>query len=72
MYTRTRILSLIGWAYYALGNYKKAEDVYRESIGYYEDERNHLEWSTSYERDRNSRGLARTYVDICRFYISEF
>lgn len=69
LYTRTRIQSLIGWAYYALGNYKKAEDVYRESIGYYEDERNHLEWSTSYERDRNSRGLARTYVDICRFYI---
>jgi tetratricopeptide (TPR) repeat protein len=69
LHTKTEFLSLIGWVYFAIGDNKSAERVYYDAISVYEDERLHLEWATPFEKDRNSRGLARTFANICRFYI---
>ena len=66
---RTESLTRIGWVYYAMGDYEKAEKTYLEAIDICEEERNHLEWATPFEKEKNQREFARIYTAICGFYI---
>ncbi len=66
---KTESLTRIGWVYYAMGDYEKAEKTYREAIEICEEARSHLEWATPVEKEMNLRELARVYAVICGFYI---